>query len=75
MISTDISFHGVSLIEISKENKHTIGDRTWVCRTIYLYDRDDECVTFQIHSREDGPLVIKMLENREELGENEQEPY
>jgi hypothetical protein len=62
-ISTNLSFHGVSRIEISKESRHTIADRTWRARNITLYTKDnEECVSFQIHSPEDWPLTVELEE-------------
>lgn len=60
-ISTCISFHGVSRIEISKESRHTIDNRTWRARTIHLFSADDEeCASFQVHSPEDRALMVEV---------------
>lgn len=69
-ISTSLSFHGVSRIEISKPSRNNIGDKSWTSRTIWLYNQDDEeCVSFSIHSREDGGLPIEMYDEEESRDE------
>lgn len=63
-ISTNLSFHRVSRIEISKPSRNFISGRSWTSRTIFLYDKDDEdCVSFSIHSVEDGGLPIEYEED------------
>ena len=67
MITTNIGFHGVARMEVGKASTHTIGDRTWQARTIWLYDKHgDEAVSFQLHSAENGSVSVD-IEPQEEV--------
>lgn len=56
----NVSFHGVSKIEIGEVSQHKYTDgRTWQAVTIYIYDDEGRVVDSIAFHTDEGPLAVE----------------